>query len=598
MIQSLLTILGQQHRAQVIQYGFWLLSFAILQGLAMVMLVPLLTELIAGELQQVWRLLSWLLILVVFACVARYQQTVRGAALAILVLNTLHQRLGEHLAQLPLGWFSGERVGRLSRSATGGTLMVTNVFAHLLPPVVCGVVTPMTVVVAMLWFDWRLGLVALGFMPLIYFTHRKSADWIGKMETQVDSAGAQASNKVVEFARHQAVLRAFGKHHDGYEPLELAIAEQGRAAGSMLRQTFPRLLAGGLMIQLAFATIVAVGIWLHLHYQLPAVELVALLALTARFTGPLAELAGRSGLMRMANNDLSRLAAIFAEKPLLQPLSSATPQSPSRSVLNKTIEFCQVSFGYTPEKPVLRQVSFSALAGTTTAIVGASGSGKTTITRLIARFFDVEQGQVKIDGVDVRQLRNEDLLAKISMVTQQVYLFSDTLEANVLLAKPDASREALERAARLAGVEEIVARLPQGWHTQVGEGGTALSGGERQRVSIARAILKNAPIVVFDEATAALDPSNTRFITQSMKALKQHATLVVIAHQLSTVKDADQIVVLDEGEVVELGIHQQLLEQQGRYAYFWQQRRSAAQWSLVADCKVANETNNMNSEIL
>ncbi|WHI47234.1 ABC transporter ATP-binding protein [Microbulbifer sp. VAAF005] len=465
MIRSLLAILGPAHRREVGIYAVWLLAYGVLQGIAVTLLVPLLSALLASEMQVVGFWLIALFSVVAIACVARYQQTIKGAALAILVLKTLHNRLGEHLSQLPLGWFNSEKVGRLSRSATGGTLMVTNVFAHLLPPVVSGVVTPLTVGVAMLWFDWRLGLTALLFVPLIYIGHRWSAQWIGAMETEVDAAGARASSRVVEFARNQAVLRSFGKNVSGYPPLEEAIAGQSRAAGSMLRQTFPRLFAGGFMVQLAFAAVIAVGIWLTLNQQLPPIELVALLALAARFTGPLAELAGRSGLLRMAGNDLRRLAAILFEQPLPQP-SKSQPFTEQGGL----VEFSNVNFSYESGQPVLKDLSFRVSPGTTTAIVGASGSGKTTITRLLLRFFDTDQGQVKVGGVDVRQLRTEDLMRQISIVMQDVYLFSDTLEANIRLSCPEASQEELERVAKLAGVDEIIERLPQGWQTQVGEG--------------------------------------------------------------------------------------------------------------------------------
>ncbi|WP_444897398.1 ABC transporter ATP-binding protein [Microbulbifer sp. SSSA005] len=576
MIRSLLAILGPAHRREVGIYAVWLLAYGVLQGIAVTLLVPLLSSLLASEMEAVGYWLLSLLSVVVIACIARYQQTVKGAALAILVLKTLHNRLGEHLSQLPLGWFSAEKVGRLSRSATGGTLMVTNVFAHLLPPTVSGVVTPLTVGVAMLWFDWRLGLTALLFVPLIYIGHRWSAQWIGAMETEVDAAGARASSRVVEFARNQAVLRSFGKNVSGYLPLEEAIAGQSGAAGSMLRQTFPRLFASGFMVQLAFAAVIAVGVWLTLNQQLPPIELVALLALAARFTGPLAELAGRSGLLRMAGNDLRRLAAILFEQPLPQPSKS----QPFTEQIG-WVEFSNVNFSYERGQPVLKDLSFRVSPGTTTAIVGASGSGKTTITRLLLRFFDTDQGQVKVGGVDVGQLRTEDLMRQVSIVMQDVYLFSDTLEANIRLSSPEASQEELERVAKLAGVDEIIERLPQGWQTQVGEGGAALSGGERQRVSIARALLKATPIVVLDEATAALDPRNEKYLNSSLRQLQQGSTLIVIAHQLSTVMNADQIIVLDAGTVAEIGNHRELLSQQGLYAHFWHQRSRATGWQLV-----------------
>ena len=218
-----------------------------------------------------------------------------------------------------------------------------------------------------------------------------------------------------------------------------------------------------------------------------------------------------------------------------------------------------------------------------TAIVGPSGCGKTTIARLVARFYDVDSGSVRVGGGDVREWATRDLMAHLSLVFQDVYLFDDTLEANVRVGRADASEAELRHAARLSGVDEIVERLPLGWDTPVGEAGRALSGGERQRVSIARALLKNAPIVLFDEATSALDPDNESRITEAMEALRRNATLIVIAHKLDTITAADQIVVLDEsGRVAQIGTHEELYaESGGQYRAFWEARSRASGWRIV-----------------
>lgn len=577
MIAHLKKILGPARTGQLHGYLGWLVAYSVLEGLTVVFLVPVLRALVAGDLALASRWLLGLGLMVALTCIARYAQTMKGFALALVVLTTLHHRLGDHVSRLPLGWFSSEKVGRLSRSATGGTMMVTNVFAHLLGPVVSGVLAPATVAVAMLVLDWRLGLTALLSVPPIYAAHRWSSYWIGRSEEDVDAAGTLASNRVVEFARNQQVLRAFGRTTDGYPPLEAAIQAQKTAGGSMLRQTFPRLLAGGLSVQLAFAALIAVGALLALRGQIATAELVALLALAARFVGPLAEAAARSGLLRMANNDLSRLAAIFDEMPLAEPAHSRTISEPG------AVEFDRVDFGYRTDAPILRDLSLHMAPRTMTALVGASGSGKTTITRLLMRFFDANAGSVRVGGVDVRDLSTESLMTQLSAVMQDVYLFNDTLEANIRVGRPDASDDDLREAAQLAGVDEIVARLPQGWHTPVGEGGTALSGGERQRVSVARALLKNAPIVLLDEATAALDPENERYVRDAIATLKQRSTLLVIAHQLPTVMAADRILVLDQGRIAESGTHAQLLSRDGRYTSFWNERNRARGWRLLGE---------------
>lgn len=241
-----------------------------------------------------------------------------------------------------------------------------------------------------------------------------------------------------------------------------------------------------------------------------------------------------------------------------------------------------VHFRYAADKAdVLNGVSLSIAAGSMVALIGESGSGKTTLARLIARFFDVSQGSVFIGGVDVRQISSQVLATQISQIFQDDYLFAGSIAENIRLGKPDATEAELMEAVEQAGVNEIIARLPEGLHTTVGEGGARLSGGERQRIAIARALIKNAPILLVDEATAALDAENQAAIAQALARLRGKRTLIVIAHQLSTVAMADQIVVLENGQIIEQGPPAQLRESQGRYAHFLNQRHAAKGWRIA-----------------
>ncbi|MDP2711207.1 MAG: ATP-binding cassette domain-containing protein, partial [Solirubrobacteraceae bacterium] len=259
--------------------------------------------------------------------------------------------------------------------------------------------------------------------------------------------------------------------------------------------------------------------------------------------------------------------------PLPEPVA---PREPAGAA----VRLRGVRFSYGDDR-VLDGVDVDVPAGSVLALVGPSGAGKTTVARLVARFWDVDDGCVEIGGVDVRELSGATLMAHVALVFQDVYLFSDTIEANIRAGRPGASADEVREAARRARVDEIVRRMPDGWRTQVGDGGAALSGGERQRVSIARALLKDAPIVVLDEATSALDPLSESAVEQALAELKADRTTIVIAHRLSTVVAADQIAVLEHGRIVERGSHRELLELGGRYADFWRERRRARGWRLA-----------------
>jgi len=342
-----------------------------------------------------------------------------------------------------------------------------------------------------------------------------------------------------------------------------------------LWQSVAGLMLNGVAVQAVFSVLIAAGAWIAVSGDINPITLVAILGLAARFASPLSALAEIGSAMRMAATELERITSVLDTPSLPEP---ATPQSVSAP---GRVELDHVAFSY-PGRKVLSDVSFAAESGTMTALVGPSGSGKTTITRLIARFYDVDGGVVRVGGVDVRDQSTADLMSQLSLVFQDVYLFDDTLWENIRIGRPDASDEDIAEAARTAGLLSVVDRLPDGWRTRVGEGGSALSGGERQRVSIARALVKNAPIVLFDEATSALDPENEHHVAESIRTLAQQSTVIVIAHKLSTVTAADNIVVLSaDGTVQDSGTHGELIACGGQYAEFWQQRLSATGWTMA-----------------
>ena len=576
MIRQLRLILGPEHRGAYTRFLVWATLYGVLQGLSVSLLLPIARALSDGDMAAAWRWIGALAVAALLCAIAQYVQAMRGFAVALTVLRTMHERVGDHLVTLPVGWFAG-KTGSVAQVASKGTLAVGSAAAHLMTPLIVGFAGPAAVTVCMLFLDWRIGLALVVAAPLLAAASAASSRLVARSDTAMHASAAEASDRVIEFARCQGVLRAFGRtRSEGYAPLEDAIEAQQRATRRNLVESVAGITIMGASIQLVFTGLVVLGAVLALGGSLAPIDLLALLGIASRFIQPLAEIGEFGGAVRQTRGELTRIQDILEVAPLTEPRGGAAVDAPG------TISFDDVTFGYEAETPVLRDVAFSVPPRSMTALVGPSGSGKTTATRLIARFFDVDSGAVSVGGADVRDQRSEDVMAQLALVFQDVYLFDDTLRENLRVGDRAADDERIERAARLAGVAEIAERLPDGWDTRVGEGGSALSGGERQRVSIARALLKDAPIVLLDEATAALDPESERFVQRSLEELRQRSTLLVIAHSLSTVVNADQIVVLDEdGRVAEIGTHDELLRLAGRYAAFWRERRSAAGWRLV-----------------
>ena len=298
--------------------------------------------------------------------------------------------------------------------------------------------------------------------------------------------------------------------------------------------------------------------------------------LLASFTifNPLEVMGQMTTLIRMLDSTLDRVERIKQAKRIDE-------NGKDISLDSFDIAFDHVSFAYENGNPILNDVSFSIPQGSMTAIVGPSGSGKTTITRLIARFWDIQDGSITVGGHDVKEFTCDSLLKNMSMVFQNVYLFRDTIENNIKFGFPEATHEQVVEAAKKACCHDFITALPDGYNTVIGEGGSTLSGGEKQRISIARAMLKDAPIILLDEATASVDPENEVHLQQAISALVKNKTLIVIAHRLSTIRDADQVLVVDNGKIAQKGVHADLIQQKGIYQNFWNIRQKARNWKLA-----------------
>ena len=579
MLKSFLQLLGDD---APVFYRYLRLAvvYGLLSGLTLTTLVPVLGRLLTGDMRGA---ALWLALMLtgMLACWAGRRRVERaGVAVGVVILQGARQRIGDHVAGLPLGWFTAQNTRQLGHVITQGMMALAQLPAHVFTPVITGAVTPLVIVVALWLLNWPMGLIAL--LGLVVLT---AALWLSarlgrRSDRAFQGQFAEASQRMVEFAQAQSVLRAFNGAGASTRLLEQAIERQRQSGLRLIVQSSLSVVLNAWVVQAIFAALlVAAALWLspRLGLEVQGASVVAVivaLVLTSRYIEPLLDVASYAEILRSACGQLAAVQSLFAAQPLVQPQQ---PQQPA----DASIELRSLAMRYAPDQPdVLQGISLRIEPGSMTALIGASGSGKTTLGRMIARFFDPSQGCVLIGGVDVRQMTSTQLAAQISQIFQDSYLFQGSIADNIRLGKPAASDAELLDAVQQAGVSELIERLPQGLDTQVGEGGARLSGGERQRIGIARALIKDAPILLVDEATAALDADNQQLIAQTLARLRGRRTLVVIAHQLSTIAMADQIVVLDQGRVVERGAPAALLAGAGRYAHFLAQRRVAKGWRI------------------
>lgn len=580
MLNTLMSLLG--HDVAIFRrYLIMVVLYGLLNGITVVLLVPLLSHLLAGEVRPATFWLAGFLGCAALAWWWRVQVDRAGVRVGVSVLRSGRLRLGDHVAGLPVGWFTPANTARLSHVVSHGLMEVAQLPAHVFTPVFGGLVTPLVMVLALFALNGQMGLIALLALPLLAVVFWLATRLGRQVDRRFHDHAADTSQRLVEFAQAQSVLRAFNGEGAGARFLAEAIDRQHRSARQLIYPSILAVTLNAWVVQAVFAALLLAAVfWLNqaLMAGQSSQSLIAVtvaLLLSYRFVEPLLEVAGYGEALRGARNQLDGVREILAAQPLPQP---SQPQSPA----DHSVTLRDVRFRYgASETEVLRGVSLEVAPGSMVALVGASGSGKTTLMRLVARFFDVTGGQVLVGGVDVRQMTSDQLAAQISQVFQDTYLFQGSIADNIRLGRPGASDDELAEVVRLAGVETLVERLPEGLETLVGEGGARLSGGERQRIAIARALIKDAPILLVDEATAALDTGNQAIIAETLARLRGKRTLIVIAHQLSTITSADRIVVLEDGAVCEQGCHRELAAAGGRYARFLAQRESAKGWQVA-----------------
>lgn len=480
--------------------------------------------------------------------------------------------IGDKLRVVPMGFFSRNNLGQITAVTTTTLSDVENTAPVVLVTILGGFINSLVFAASALLFDWRIGLIVLlgmaAFLLVASFQEKHSCTDAPKRQR----AQEYLVEKVLETVQGMSVIKSFNLDQTTGKRIDEAIDQSCEKNMSIEKKLTPFTSLQQMTLNLFGVLIILVSAALHLSGSMPLVDALMMLVMSFMVFEQMKSVGNNLPNLRITEASLDKTAEID-RVPVMEegqnPVSKATGD----------IVFEQVSFAY-ENRMVLQNISFTVPEKTTTAIVGPSGSGKTTLCNLIARFWDVSSGCVRVGGHDVRAYTLENLMRQISMVFQNVYLFSDTVENNIKFGRPDASREEVMEAAKKACCHDLIMQLPNGYDTVLEEGGASLSGGEKQRLSIARAILKNAPIIILDEATANVDPENEDRLQSAIEALMKDKTIIMIAHRLKTVKNADQILVLDEGKIVQQGNHAALIKQSGIYADFVHRRRQESGWKL------------------
>ena len=509
----------------------------------------------------------WLSLAAIVACIAArfafsYGKNRLQESIGYEVAPEVRIRIGTILKRVPLGYFSRMKTGDILATTTTELGMLELNGMKMIDAVVNGYVSVAAVIAFLAVMDWRCALAALAGI------NRRSR----KLTPATHEASERLSGAIVEFARGLGTAKSYGRGSSALQPMYAACAQAKKARVDVEFGFTPFNVAHLVALKLASVALVGFAAWACLGGTLPLWMFLAIALLSFTIFGGVEGVADSAHMLGDLNDVLDRLDKIEQARFIDE-------DGRALDLDRFDIAFEDVAFSYDegPEaRTVLHDVSFAIPEGTTCAIVGPSGSGKTTIANLMARFWDVSAGSVRVGGHDVREFTCDSLLANFSMVFQNVYLFNDTVEANIAFGCPGASHDEVVAAAKRACCHGFIEELPQGYDTVVGEGGSSLSGGQKQRISIARALLKDAPIVILDEATAYADPENEALVERAISKLVAGKTLVTIAHRLSTIKEAQQILVVDEGRIVGRGTHAELLAACPLYARMWREHMSSA----------------------
>lgn len=482
-------------------------------------------------------------------------------------------QIAEHLRYLPMGFFNSNSLGHITSVTTNTMEMLGDIATRIVMIVTQGILTTVMITIFVLCFDWRIGLIAVAGLIIFLLFNATLQSATKSVAPRKHIADENVVTSVIEYVQGIAEVKNYNMTDKTAKKLDSAITEKTKADTALEFCVLPKVLLQDITTKITGVAMCVASLIFYFNGTMELLYAIIMMISSFMIYESLELMGVFSSLIRNVGIAVTKANEILDMPPMDINGEQIKPEKCD-------IELKNVEFSYDSRK-IIDDISLKIPAGTTTAIVGPSGGGKTTLTNLIARFWDVQGGSVSLGGRNVKDYSFDSLMNNFSFVFQRVYLFKDTIANNIRFGKPDASMDEVIEAARKAQCHDFICALPEGYNTMIGEGGASLSGGEKQRISIARAILKNSPVIILDEATANVDPENEAELTQAIEELTREKTIIMIAHRLKTVRNADMIYVIDHGRIAQQGTHEELIAQEGIYKTFVEGRKEAASWKIA-----------------
>lgn len=565
---------GEKNKKKFMKSIFLGVLKAIFEAMKIPAIAVTLNGVLAGNItmQHIWLSFGIMFFSVIGNAFVNYRSTMLQCEAGYGTCADKRIEIAEHLKYLPMGYFNKNSLGYITSVATNSMESLADVAARVVMMVTQGILTTCFIVTMIVVFDIRIGLIAIAGVLLFFIANsflQKKAKAIAPMK---DASDRKLVEKILEYIQGIAEVKSYNLTGDRSRALNQAIDENSEACVRTEMEFVPVMFLQSLVAKLVGVVVAGASVMFYLNGTMELLNAIVMIIAAFILFGALDSAGNYSALLRSIDLNVDKAQSVLNMETMDIDGKDIRPT-------DCNIDLENVSFSYGKRK-IIHNVSVHIPQKTTTAIVGPSGGGKTTLCHLISRFWDVEQGCVRLGGIDVKEYSMDSLMRNFSFVFQSVYLFQDTIANNIRFGQPDASMEKVIEAAKKACCHDFIMALPDGYETVIGEGGASLSGGEKQRISIARAIMKDAPVIILDEATANVDPESEQELTTAIEALTKEKTILMIAHRLKTVRHADNILVIDNGRIAQSGTHEQLMQQGGIYRRFVESRELAVSWKV------------------